>query len=246
MRKIPTPQPLWGSALLTAFLVSILPGCLDTGRPCCEYLGTTTISKGLYLERYMTYCAGVFGESRTSYLTDSVSFRQVIGVNDEHGNFEWQLNGNELKTYTKESSFVSDTVEVKTISKADLLKYHHSDTAIRTAIPIFGKNTLKCDTDFYPYNSFKTDEGNAITEVQYKCGNEYLNGVFYTDSLKFCVLVGIYEPGGSPYGVKANTNDTYSFYRKESRTGIDTLNVQTFLLSDLKKGRLMQPCERRE
>jgi hypothetical protein len=246
MRKIPTPLTLWSSALLTAFMFSVLPGCLDTGKPCCEYLGTTTISKGLYLERYMTFCAGVFGESRTSYLTDSVSFRQVIGGNDEHGNFEWQLNGNELKTYTTESSFVSDTVEVKTISKADLLKYHHSDTACVGISPVFGKNTIQCNNHLSP-DSYKTEDGNSITTVQYQCGNEYLNAVFYTDLFKFCVLVGIYKPGDPPYyGVKANTDDTYYFYRMESRTVIDTLNVQTFLLSDLKKGKLMKPCERRE
>lgn len=193
----------------------------------------------------MTYCAGVFGESRTSYLTDSVSFRQVVGVNDEHGNAGWQLNGNELKTYTTESSFVRDTVEVKTISKADLLKYHHPDTACVGISPIFGENTIKCNNHLTP-DSYKTDDGNNITEVQYQCGNEYLNAVLYTDQLKFSVLVGIYEPGGSPYKVKANKDDTYSFYRTESRTVIDTLNVQTFLISDLRKGRLIKPCERRE
>lgn len=246
MRKIPTRLTLWGSVLLTALSLSILPGCLDTGEPCCQYLDTETISKGLYIERYRTFCAGVFGESITSYLTDSLHFRQVIGGNDEHGSFEWQLNGNELKTWTAERSSYPDTCEVKTISKAALLNYHHSDTAILAATPIFEKNTIKCDTHFYHYTSDKTDEGNNITQVQYKCGNEYLNAVFYTDSLKFCVLLGVYEPGGSPYGVKANTNDTYSFYRIEHRTVTDSVNRKTYLLNDLKKEKLMPPCERRK
>jgi hypothetical protein len=246
MRKIPTPLTLWCSALLTALLLSILPGCLDTGEPCCQYLDTEIIAKGLYIERYRTYCAGVFGESITSYLTDSLHFRQVIGGNDEHGNFGMQLNGNELKTYTTESSFVRDTCEVKTISKADLLNYHHIDTACVGVSPIFGKNIIQCNNHSDPY-SYKTVDGNSITTVQYHCGNDYLNAVLYTDQLKFCVLAGIYNPGSdTSYSINANTNDTYSFYRTESRTVIDTLNVQTFLISDLKKGRLMQPCERRE
>lgn len=245
MHSMPTPLNPGGSVLLTALLLIIFPGCLDTGKPCCEYLDTETIAKGLYVERYRTYCAGVFGESITSYLTDSLHFRQVIGGNDEHGTFHVQVNGNEIKTFNTETSFYSDTVEIKTISKTDLLKYHHSDTACVGISPIFGKNTIQCDSHLSP-DSYKTDDGNYITSVQYHCGNDYLDAIFYTDSKHFRVLLGVCEPGGSPYSGKLNTNSTCSFYRTNSITKVDTIDVRTFLISDLEKGKLMKPCERRK
>ena len=49
---------------------------------CCDYISTYSISKGLYVERYRTFCAGVFGELTSCYITDSSVERNDPGSFD--------------------------------------------------------------------------------------------------------------------------------------------------------------------
>src|ERR1051326_3613743 len=139
--------------LLLIPVVFNLSSCLVGDTKCCDHVSTDTISKGLYIERYRTFCAGVFGELTECYITDSTTFRQNIGSYDEHEFFRVKLNGDRIEAYNLQSGLISDTIEKKTITKADLLKYHHTDKACLSTLPIFGKNTIKCDNDFYPASS---------------------------------------------------------------------------------------------
>lgn len=78
-------KPTMRVLILILSISSILfSGCLTGDTKCCDNVGTKEISKGLYLERYRTFCAGVFGELTECYLTDSATFRQKIGSYDEH------------------------------------------------------------------------------------------------------------------------------------------------------------------
>ena len=232
---------------LIIFIIVVLSfsSCLVGDTKCCDHVGTSSISNGLYLERYRTFCAGVFGELTECYLTDSTSFRQKIGSYDEHESFVTKLNGDKIEAYNFQSSIIADTIQKRTITKADLLKSHHNDTNCLKTTPIFGKNTIKCDNDFYPASSYKNDDGYFMAQVQYKCGNDYSNAVFYTDSLKFCVFIGVYIPGSfeNNYNVKRNKNDSYDFYNVSDIRKVDTVKVETYLLTDLKKGKLIKVCK---
>ena len=229
--------------LLLVPIVFTLSSCLVGDTKCCDHVSTDTISKGLYVERYRTFCAGVFGEMTECYITDSTIFRQNIGSYDEHDFFRARLNGDKIEAYNLQSGLISDTMEKQVITKRDLLTYHHNDKSLLSIKPVFGENTIKCDSDFYPASSYKTDDGYYMTQVQYKCGNDYSNAVFYTDSSQFCVFIGVYVPGSfeNNYSVRQN-GDKFNFYSVTDLRKTDTLKVQTYLLTDLRKGKLITVC----
>jgi hypothetical protein len=225
-------------------VVLTLSGCLVGNTKCCDHVSTDTISKGLYVERYRTFCAGVFGELTECYITDSAIFRKNIGSYDEHEFFWVTLNGDRVEAYNLQPGSISDTIEKKTITESDLLKYHHTDTNCLSTSPVFGKNTIKCDNNFYPVSSYKTDNGNYMTQVQYRCGSDDSNAVFYTDSSHFCVFIGVYVPGSleNNYSVRQSNGD-FVFYNITDRRKVDTVKVQTYLLTDLKKEKLINVCK---
>jgi hypothetical protein len=230
--------------LLTLIGFFFITGCLLGDTQCCDLIGSNQISTNLYIERYRTFCAGVFGERIDCYLTDSVSFRQLIGDYDEHGSLTAEKNGNNLEVYNIESITFADTLEKKTISKTELLTKHHSDSSCLVNIPIFGKNTIKCN-NYYPAWSYKTDDNYYLTQTQYKCENDFLNAVYYTDSLNFRIFIGIYSPGSfsNNYFAIQNINKDFDFFNVEYKHKTDTVKRKTYLLSELKKGKLTKVCK---
>jgi hypothetical protein len=199
----------------------------------------------LYIEKYRTFCAGVFGERIDCYLTDSVSFRQLIGSSDEHDFLFAKKDGSKLEVDNVESGFYNDTTERKTISANALFARHDNDSNRLTSPPLFGKNTIKCNDDFYPASSYKTEDGNYMSEIQYHCGNDYLNAVYYTDSLHFRVFIGVYSPGSflNNYSVQSKGNKEFEFFNIENKRKTDTTRRTTYLLSDLRKNGLITVCK---
>jgi len=230
--------------ILILLIVISFPSCLTMDTKCCDFIDSYSIPNSLYVEKYRTFCAGVFGETIDCYLTDSTSFRQLIGSYDEHQSLKVKQDGNKMEVYNLESSSIPDTLEKRTISKAELFAKHFSDSSCLTAIPIFGKNTITCDSDYYPASSYKTDDGYYMTEVQYKCGNDYLNAAYYTDSLKFRVFIGVYSPGSfsNNYSVKLNSNNNFDFFNIEYKNKVDTIKHETYLLTKLKKRGMVKVC----
>lgn len=219
--------------------------CLIGDTKCCEFVGSYPISKGLYIEKYRTFCAGVWGELIDCYLTDSTTFRKKIGSHDEHESFDAKLIGDKIEAYNFQSTLIYDTIDTKTITKADLWKQHNTDTNCLKTTPVFGKNTIQCDNDFYPASSYKNDDGYFMTEVQYKCGSEYSNAVFLTDSLNFSVFLGVYKPGSfeNNYRVKKITEDSFNFYNITDKWKVDTVKIKKYLFADLKNGKLIKVCK---
>jgi hypothetical protein len=204
--------------IILLFIVFNLSSCLMGDTKCCDNVGTSSISKGLYLERYRTFCAGVFGDLTECYITDSSTYRQKIGSYDEHEFFFAKLNGDKIVAYNVESSRYPDTIEIKSISKNDLFKKNQIDKDCVSTIPIFGKNSIKCDSIIIPAGSYKTEDGYYISQVQHQCGNDFLNAVYYTDSLKFSVFIGVYTPGSvtNNYKVKLDSTDTLVSFPENS------------------------------
>jgi hypothetical protein len=130
---------------------------------CCDFVGSYSIADGLYVEKYRTFCAGVFGEVKECYLTDSLHFRQKIGAYDEHEHFYVKKEGNKIMTYNYQEVSIPDTIEKKTLMKQELWKLHHSATNCLATIPIFGKNTIVCDNNFYLAYTYKTEDGYYIS-----------------------------------------------------------------------------------
>lgn len=229
------------------FIVVVInfSSCLVGDTKCCEKVGTTEIAKGIYLERYRTFCAGVFGELTECYLTDTFTFRTKVGSYDEHESFKVVQNGETFEAFNFQSSLLNDTIERKRISQNELFQIHHSDKNCLVTEPLFGINSLKCDTDFYPASSFKTDQGIYHTVIQFKCGSDYKNAIFYTDSLEFCIFVGLYEPGSfeNNYSCNKISSDSFEFYRINNINKVDTVKRQTFALSELKKSKLLKVCK---
>lgn len=238
-------RPTMRVIIILFFISSIVfSSCLTGDTKCCDYVGTKEIAKGLYIERYRTFCAGVFGELTECYLTDSTTFRQKIGSYDEHESFYAKLIGDTVEAFNFESSLQRDTIERKSITKDQLLQFHHTDKNCIHTTPLFGTNSIKCDNDYYPASSYKTDDGNYISQVQFKCGNDYSNAVFYTDSLKFSIFIGIYQPGSfkNNYSVEQKNRDNFIFYNITDKQKTDTVKFVTFSLTELRKGKLIDVC----
>jgi hypothetical protein len=232
---------------LILFIVVVFgfSSCLVGDTKCCGHVGTSSISNGLYLERYRTFCAGVFGELTECYLTDSTTFRQKIGSYDEHEFFRAKLDGDKILAYNIESSRYPDTTEQKSISKIELFQKQETDKNCLSTIPVFGTNTIKCDSIITPASSYKTEDGYYISQMQHHCGNDFLNAVYYTDSLKFSIFIGVYNPGSltNNYSVKLDSTGTFNFYSIEYKNKVDTVKTETYLLTDLKKGNLIKVCK---
>lgn len=231
--------------ILTIIIALLFKSCLLTDTICCDKVGTKEISHGIYLERYRTFCAGVWGEMTECYLTDTLTFRYKIGSYDEHERFYVIQKGDTIEAYNFETRLLNDTIERRIITQKELLQMHHSDKNCINTKPLFGSNSLKCDTDYYPASSYKTDEGFYHIETQFKCGNEYKNAIFYTDSLYFCILVGLNEPGSfeNNYSYNKIGLDSFEFYRIHDINKIDTVKRQTYNLTDLKKKKLIKVCK---
>jgi hypothetical protein len=219
--------------------------CLLGDTKCCDQVGTSSISNGLYLERYRTFCAGVFGEVTECYITDSSTFRQKIGSYDEHEFFHAKIDRDNIVGYNIQSSRYSDTTEQKSMSKIVLFQKQQTDKNCLSAIPVFGTNSIKCDSLITPASSYKTEDGYYISQMQHRCGKDFLNAVYYTDSLKFSIFIGVYSPGSltNNYSVKLDSTGTFNFYRIEFKNKADTVKTETYLLADLKKGKLTKVCK---
>ena len=227
------------------FISSILlSGCWTDDVKCCDNVGTEEIAEGLYVERYRTFCAGVFGELTECYLTDSVTFRQKIGSYDEHESFYAKLNRGTVETYNFEFSLFSDTIERKSISRNQLLQIHHTAQNCLHTIPLFGTNSIKCDNDYYPASSYRTDDGNYFSQIQFKCGNNYSNAVYYTDSLNFSIFIGIYQPGSfeNIFKVEQKNKDSIEFYNITDKQKTDTVKSVSFSMKELQNGKLIDVC----
>jgi len=114
------------------FSTLIFSSCFFNDFECCDYVGTREISDGLYLEKYRTFCAGVFGEVIECYITDSLTFRQKVGSYDEHGHLRVELNGEIVEACRTERTYYGeennyefkkhDTIEFKTFPLSELRK----------------------------------------------------------------------------------------------------------------------------
>ncbi len=84
-----------------------------------------------------------------------------------------------------------------------------------------------------------------MTQYQYRCGNDYKNAVYYTDSMNFCVFIGVNSPGSleNNYRVK-KVNGNFVFYNITGFHQWDTLKAETFLLIDLKKEKIFNVCKK--
>ncbi|MDT3740393.1 MAG: hypothetical protein RO257_12930 [Candidatus Kapabacteria bacterium] len=206
-------------------------------------MSTQKIADKLYVERYMTFCAGVWGEEVTSYLTDSTNFRIKIGHNDEHGNIEVIKKDNIIIASLLESRFETDTLNQKTMLIADLIKNRQYDSCYIKTKPIFGDNIIKCENCIHS-NSYEFDDNYYISDDLYKCNNINLNAVYLTDSRNFRILIGIYEVGKGP-NYNAVLKDKYNIivYETKSKIVYDTMRVNKFNLKEIPQIKLGKVCK---
>lgn len=233
------------STLIFLLSTMLLTGCLfDTD--CCEHRSTGEITPGLYIERYLTFCGGVFGgELTTSYLTDSTVFRQPIGSDDEHEFLGCSIDGDILYTHLVESRDSEYIATRKFFTPSQLSAYHHTPATCIGTAPLFGSNPIACDSDFYDFSSYETFKGHHITSVQYKCGSDYLNAQFFTDSSKFCILLDIDDVGksGNMYRVENKGDTLFEFQEVAFIHWVDTIETETFRISALKKKGFAKVCK---
>ena len=234
--------------IIIFFVAVIFSGCFfDT--ECCDEVGSWEIDTGLYLEGYRTFCAGVYGEVIDYYITDSLTFREKVGLCDEHECFYVKSNGDIMEAYNTEISYHDEIVEQKTISKEQLLQYHHTDKNSINTVPMFGINSLKCNDNYYHFYTDEIKKGYYVSKVQFKCPNNYfLNAAFFTDSLNFSVLIGFYDVGSSEihYKVKQKGKNNFIFSNMTTITEIDTVKHVSFPLAKLREGKLIDVCESRK
>lgn len=229
---------------LLLFLVAIsYSGCLTMDTACCIPLSKDAIGNNLYVEKYLTFCGGVYGERIDHFLTDSTHFRSNIGWNDEHNVLSVSISNNIVYVYKIESFAVYDTLEHASLSKAALLMFKDTGSATKTSQPLFGINPLACNNGYYA-SSYKLEDNYFITSDQFKCGNTFINADYLTDSMHFRLLIGFYDVGSGPeYSVQVH-KDSVDFYKKQSRSKSDTLETNTFKLSELLHAGFSNACKK--
>jgi hypothetical protein len=230
---------LSGSLIFILFFYS----CINSST--CEFIGSSQISKSLFLERYKTFDAGVWGERIDCFITDSINFRKNVGFYDEHEFLFARLVNSNIEVYNVQSLPISDTLETKAFSKMDLYKSKYSNSSCLNAIPVFGINNITCDNNYHEASSYKKDNGHFMTEIQYKCGSKYLNALYYTDSSKFRVFVGVYDWSNltNIYSVNLGKDSIFYFYNVKEKHKTDTVKHVTYALADLKKGPFIKGCK---
>jgi hypothetical protein len=197
----------------------------------------------LYVERYYTFCAGVFGEVITCYLTDSTSFRAKIGSSDEHGFLSIVKKSNYIMTYNIESHIETDTLNRICLTKSEIINKSTIDKETDTLKPLFGADKKLCNnlSHFYDY---EINDKFYISEFQYHCNDKWLNAVYFTDSSSFKVLIGFEEPGESIHYYCTPRNDyEFDFFETYSRTELDTINKAKFSISSLKQNGFENACD---
>lgn len=232
--------------IIILFINSILSGCMLSDTNCCDKISSTKISDGIYLEKYRTFCAGVFGELTDCYLTDSLTFRTKIGAYDEHERLIVKFHKNKCYIYNTTATIATDTIETVILSRGQLLNIHHSDNNILVTKSIFEGNKITCNTDYHSgFGDYSIDDNLFITKTQFKCGNSYLNAIYFTDSLTFRVLIGVHEPGSEEnnYSVEKLTSDSFAFYNITENNHIDTISTKVLTMKQLKESHLTNVCD---
>ena len=120
--------------------------------------------------------------------------------------------------------------------------YKDSGAATKTTIPLFDVNRLPCNDSYY-FSSYKLDGDYFMTSDQFKCGNQFINADYLTDSINFRVLIGFYDVGRGPMYKVNIKKDNIEFYKVTSHDRLDTIETKSFKLSNLRKEGLTHPCK---
>lgn len=222
---------------------SFFVGCLPRNTDCCTHVNTRRLDDSLFLERYKTFCGGVFGEMNRSYLTDSSTFRAYLDSDDEHQKLSILYGHGVLTSLRLASNFITDTFESKSLSLDELIREKRFDSSEVLNDPIFGLNDLTCVT-FSPFTAYKITDSLFISKDQYHCGNAYINAVYLTESTHFRRLIGLSKPSSGPhYSVEMKGNHQLMLYVKDTRISYDTLQVRKMRLDSLKAFGFEEVCE---
>jgi len=236
--------------IMAFFSVLIFGSCFFNDFECCDELESFEIADGLYVEKYRTFCGGAIGgDAITSYITDSLTFRQKIGYEYDHDHLSVELKGEIVEAYNIEIFYSDEIIEQKTFTKEELFQFQHTAKNCINTTPIFGINSLKCD-NYNPSHvgCYQRENGYYVTYTQFTCdtggGYDYLNAVFFTDSLNFSAFIGIYLPGKRKniYRVEQEGKENFIFYNITTRQEADTIRCASFPLAELRKGKLIEVC----
>lgn len=218
--------------------------CLNVKTDCCEHLKTTVISDSLYLEKYRTFCGGVFGEIIKTYLTDSSNYRVLVGSNDEHQKLRITYEYGILESIRLESKIIVDTLDRKILSKKDLIESKRYDKANERNKPIFGVNDLICFNS-KPFTSYKISDDIFIAKDQYNCDTSYVNAIYLTDSVNFKILIGLSYPSWKPnFIARLVDEDIITVYKTDSRIEYDTINEIKIKIDTLYKYDYKVVCDK--
>lgn len=232
--------------IITAIIVVVsifLNNLLNLSVTCCKYKGTQHLDSGLYIERYYTFCAGVFGEVITCYLTDSSSFRTKIGNYDEHGFLSIEKKSDYIMTYNIENRIETDTLKRIRLTKSELIQKSTKDKSTDTLKPVFGSSRKLCG-NYHHYNDYAINDKFYISVNQYHCNDEWLNAVYFTDSRSFKILIGLEVPGEQiSYYCTPINNYEFDFCETYTRTESDTIKTRKFILNTLKNSKFERVCK---
>ncbi len=229
--------------LILILTVFTLNGCFSVDSECCDFIDSYSINDSLHVERYRTFCAGVFGETVTYCLTDSTNFRKSIGSKDEHGNVQIAEKNGVINFILTETKFIQDTLDLKRNILSNLNRSNTYIPGDTNCLPLFSKEKLPC-THFSHLYSRELEHGFFLRTDQYQCNGEYINAVSLTDSIEINILIGFQKPGGSPsYQINFVTNNEINVYQFDSHRAYDTLLVNAVTINTLKKEKLTGFCK---
>ncbi|TCZ72248.1 hypothetical protein [Flaviaesturariibacter aridisoli] len=227
--------------LLPLFLASCLgPGNTD----CCERLSRDSLAHGLYVERYHTFCAGVWGDGYTLYLTDTTSFRARIGWQDEHGHLGWRLDADSLRVFRYEFADDIDTLRHVQLFPEQLAAVRAKGHEVLLQ-PLLGVPPPDCVQLVTDPGFTELSEGYRLRSRQLQCPPNYTNEYRLIDGKGLNLLLGYDRPGENlSFYPTVQKDGSIDIYETTSRQWRDTTLREAFYLPALRHAGLVQPCDK--
>lgn len=219
---------------------------------CCEHLYTETLSEKIYIEKYRTYCGGVYaGEAYTSYVTDSTTFRFKSWITSEHSFLNFDLDGETLKIQELERIHKNSIVNSERFNIISMTK--HSNNAMNNPFdePLIKTNLISNEIRRGHFSNWKIDENYSVQTYQSFCkptkdSSSFINSVYLAKDTNLIQLLVTYDMNKWAKGLdhyNYNINDSIlTIEEKNSYDVVDTLRMKEFDFTFLKKHKA-HPCE---
>lgn len=218
------------------------PSCRDYF--CCDYLGTKQISEDVFIERYRTFCGGVWGgDVIDTYLTDKKTYRIKVGSEDDNNSFDVFYDNGLYYGVLYDYKYMQKTIRKDTFH-LPMLSFSSIDTAnFINLLPLVGDLLFDCNNHTSLEDDYNLNNSQyKVKKTQFQCDScgtvKYYNAYYLINSKNEWHLMYNYDmdkwtKGKSHFDYYINENNLL-IKEYETITIIDTLEFYEINLTEIK------------